>query len=332
MALTFNVTIGKDRRLVRIGKYPEISLSEARRRAHEIIANKDVSRITFDAARDLFFSSHLDTLKASTAHEQKNLMRRFPFSKALASITAQDVQRVLDDMPRGSARSCFNVIRTFFNWAVANEHITTNPLKRSPYKAKSRDRLLTDDEISLIWGESYNHNGFGVLIRSLLLSGQRLNQIARLDKTWMTAPDTLQFPAYIMKSNTDHIIPLTPCLEKELHHHQPIKSLSTPMNTFRQALPQIPHWTLHDFRRYFSSMCAKLKIPIDITEAILNHTTGSRTAIQRVYDRFDRLAPMRSALETYQEHVLKLVERTQEVPLGTIAKSRAAPLFSVLGS
>lgn len=52
---------------------------------------------------------------------------------------------------------------------------------------------------------------------------------------------------------------------------------------------------------------AKLKVPIDVTEAILAHTTGSRTQIQRVYDRFNRLEPMREALEAYEHHLFATV-------------------------
>jgi hypothetical protein len=52
---------------------------------------------------------------------------------------------------------------------------------------------------------------------------------------------------------------------------------------------------------------AKLKVPIDVTEAILAHKTGSRTPIQRVYDHFNRLDPMREALKMYEHHMFSTV-------------------------
>ena len=73
----------------------------------------------------------------------------------------------------------------------------------------------------------------------------------------------------------------------------------------------MPHWTLHDIRRYFSSTMAKLKVPIDVTEAILAHKTGSRSPIQRVYDHFNRLEPMREALKTYEYHLFAIVLKEQ---------------------
>ena len=61
--------------------------------------------------------------------------------------------------------------------------------------------------------------------------------------------------------------------------------------------------SFHDFRRYLSTTMAKLRVPIDVTEAILNHVSGSRSPIQRVYDRYDRLPEMREALQLYEKHL-----------------------------
>ena len=260
--------------------------------------------ISFEKARDEFFVNHIDKLKPTTAHEQKNLMRRFPFSKALAAVTLEDVNRVLKPMPRGSARSCFNVLRTFFNWCVANDYLEKTPLKKSPYRAAHRERLLTDGEVRSIWQETYKHNSFGAIVRLLLLTGQRLSQITSLQPSWISTPQAIAFPAYIMKGNTQHTIPITPMVEKHLIFFDcPYSNLSDGMRKLRTALPDIPHWTLHDFRRYFSSTCAQLQIPLDITEAILDHRSGSRSQVQRIYDRYDRLPHMRTALERFQEHL-----------------------------
>jgi hypothetical protein len=68
---------------------------------------------------------------------------------------------------------------------------------------------------------------------------------------------------------------------------------------------------LHDFRRYFSSTMAKIGTPLDITGALLAHTTGSRNAIQRTYDRYNRLEPMRSALERYENYLMQAIEQTR---------------------
>lgn len=303
---TFNVMIGQERRLLKIGNYPEMGLAEARKTAHDLMDANNPSSIAFPTARDLFFTKHLDTLKATTAHEQKNLMRRFPFTKPVSAITLNDIQRVLEDMPRGSARSCFNIIRTFLNWCVENDYLEKSPLKKSPYKPSSRDRLLSDQEVQQIWTESRNHAVFGVIIRLALLTGQRIGQISEFQPHWVEA-DLIVFPATIMKSNQDHALPLTDAIRNELENHRPLISLSRPMEKFRDAL-EVEHFTLHDFRRYFSSTMAKLKVPIDVTEAILDHRSGSRSQIQRIYDRHDRLPEIRDALTLYHQHLSRFCE------------------------
>ena len=67
------------------------------------------------------------------------------------------------------------------------------------------------------------------------------------------------------------------------------------------------NFVVHDFRRYLSTTMAKLRVPIDVTEAILNHVSGSRSPIQRVYDRYDRLPEMREALLLYERHLASII-------------------------
>ena len=140
-----------------------------------------------------------------------------------------------------------------------------------------------------------------------------------------------------MKGNIEHTIPLTTSTKMELSrlsdgkvNYFPKLNISHSMKVFREALnaratrvsggscdektssrinrdvTSIPHFTLHDFRRYLSSTMSKLKIPIDITEAILAHRTGSRSQIQRTYDRDTRLPQMHEAFEKYHAHLVEI--------------------------
>ena len=46
----------------------------------------------------------------------------------------------------------------------------------------------------------------------------------------------------------------------------------------------LAHWTLHDLRRTFSSGWARLRIPTEVTEKALNHTSGSFGGVAGVYN------------------------------------------------
>jgi hypothetical protein len=52
---------------------------------------------------------------------------------------------------------------------------------------------------------------------------------------------------------------------------------------------------------------AKLRVPIDVTEALLNHVSGSRDQVQRTYDLYDRFPEKREALERYEKHLAGIV-------------------------
>jgi hypothetical protein len=73
------------------------------------------------------------------------------------------------------------------------------------------------------------------------------------------------------------------------------------------ALCGVEDFVVHDFRRYLSTAMARLRVPIDVTEAILNHVSGSQSPIQRVYDRYDCLPEMRNALELYEKHLAAII-------------------------
>lgn len=93
-------------------------------------------------------------------------------------------------------------------------------------------------------------------------------------------------------------------------------AVDTPYSTWSDrkealdALCGVENFVVHDFRRYLSTTLAKLRMPIDVTEAILNHMSGSRSPIQRVYDRHNRSPEMREALELYTKHLAAIVGMT----------------------
>jgi hypothetical protein len=52
----------------------------------------------------------------------------------------------------------------------------------------------------------------------------------------------------------------------------------------------------------------KLKTPLEVTESILGHTSGSRGGIVGVYQRYDYAAEKRAALEAWGAQVMALIK------------------------
>ena len=74
------------------------------------------------------------------------------------------------------------------------------------------------------------------------------------------------------------------------------------------ALPLVP-WTIHDLRRTVATGLQRLGVRLEVTEAVLNHISGSRGGIAGVYQRHDWAPERRAALDAWAAHVLAIVEQ-----------------------
>ena len=72
--------------------------------------------------------------------------------------------------------------------------------------------------------------------------------------------------------------------------------------------PDMPDWRLHDLRRTFATGLQNLGIPLEVTEKILNHTSGSFAGIVRVYQTHAYAAEKRTALDAWGNFVATLVD------------------------
>jgi integrase len=66
-------------------------------------------------------------------------------------------------------------------------------------------------------------------------------------------------------------------------------------------------WTLHDLRRTLATGLQRLGVRLEVTEAVLNHISGSRAGIVGVYQRHDWATEKRNALNSWAAHVLTAV-------------------------
>lgn len=311
---------------------PYYTLKHAKDEARRRIALKYLPPATIPAQQlvRMYLDARRLDLRWTSYGRMERLLTTYLPDLPVGAITTAHIHTALHPLAPSHRNLAFSFFKTFLNWCVEQGHLGKNPLAgvKLPHKRKPRTRLLTDEEVRWIWEESYHHDLFGAIVRSLILSGQRRTQITHFDPSWIRG-DTIVFPAAVMKTNEEHTIPLT----RQLLAHLPtcvlpFKSHSTGMMKFRAALntraalkasarngahPFVPgasiaHFTLHDFRRYFASTMAKLGVPIDITEALLSHKTGSRSPIQRTYDVYSRIEPMRKALTMYEQHLSKFCE------------------------
>jgi hypothetical protein len=71
--------------------------------------------------------------------------------------------------------------------------------------------------------------------------------------------------------------------------------------------PRTP-WNVHDLRRTVATGLQRLGVRLEVTEAVLNHISGSRGGIAGVYQRHDWAAEKRAALDAWAAHVAAIVK------------------------
>jgi integrase len=356
---------GRPRRLT-IGRYPALSLAEARAMAQQALASsargQDPLAVKLEASpRDpLLFTNLLDEFvethckrhnKPSTAHETERILRSdfFPGwrAKRVDSIRKGDVLRVLDRLVSegtpSAANHAFAAVRKYFNWCVQRGYIDVSPCLgvQSPAKHKSRDRVLSDDELALAWrhapGCSYP---FEQIVRLLILTAQRRGEVALMQWSHVDLRDGLwSIPAEMTKSNRPHTVPLVkeavdilaklPRLDEALVF--PSKKMpGQAWDGFTKAKWRLDahvgfrDWTLHDLRRTVATGMARLGVAPHVVERILNHTSGSLGGVAGVYNRFGYLPEMRAALELWARHVVSLTSAERAVVLMPAASKTAS--------
>jgi integrase len=79
----------------------------------------------------------------------------------------------------------------------------------------------------------------------------------------------------------------------------------------------LPHWTLHDLRRTFSTGLGDLGIPPHVVEAILNHISSLKSGVAGTYNKALYLRERTAALELWAAHVMANVadEPAKIVPI-----------------
>ncbi len=295
---TFMV-VRSDGTRVKLGRYPATKLRDARRNAVLALMASPETESRCDAADAVAEYLRKRQLRPKTKVEYERLLTRLNFKGPLKAITGHSILDGIASYTGSEARHQFFAASAFFSWCVEMRYLAKNPLDdvRCPYSQTSRDRTLSDDELRAIW-KALPDTVYGRLVKILILTGQRRNQIAHLRKAWLQ-DGLLTFPAQIMKGKDQHTIPATPhvvALVSDISFSGWSKSKSR-----LDIASGITDWTLHDLRRTFSTIHARIGTPPYVTEAILDHRTGTLSPVAKIYNRHTYLPEMRTALLNYQQ-------------------------------
>ena len=314
-------------RFITIGRFPLLSLSQARTEAKRLLAEITLGRhrpqsLSYAGAVQLYLEDRARGRRPRTVRDYARLLGRLSFGQ-IATIDHAAVVRALKTI---TAPSEYNHVlvaaRIFFNWCLKRQYIAYNPtIGLATHATPSRPRLLTDEEVRLIWKATDEETDFNAIVRLLILTGQRRTEISSL-KCEYIKDDICTLPATLTKNKREHSFPLSE-LSLSIVSKKNSGLLFTargtqsrPFNGFskakvaldRRLVGTVAPWTLHDLRRYFASTMARLGVKQEVTERLLNHRSGIISGIAAVYTLHDFLLEMRAAVDSYQRHIEKIIK------------------------
>jgi len=195
---------------------------------------------------------------------------------------------------------------------------------RSPSKHVSRDRVLTEEELRAVWKAAADMGyPYGNLVQLLILTAQRRDEVANLRWTELDLEGCLwELPAERNKSKRSHVVPLGPLtceiIDRLPKVHAtlvfPARGTDNPISGFSKwkreldARSRVTGWRIHDLRRTTATGLARLKVPAQAIERLLNHSSGILGGVAGVYNRFDYLPEVRGALELWERHIGALAQ------------------------
>jgi integrase len=180
------------------------------------------------------------------------------------------------------------------------------------------------------------HRGpFGPFVQVLILTGQRRTEVAQMTWSEIDLEKRLWvIPGNRAKNGEPHFVPLSDAAMTIIEAMPRIKSkgyvftthgehaisgfsrmkqridklMAEAANKQRGEAVTIPDWGLHDLRRTVAAGMQRLGVKMEVTEKVLNHTSGSFGGIVGVYQVHDYADEKRTALQTWGRFVTDVVE------------------------
>ena len=295
---------------------------------------------TFGEAAEAYIAAKMGSWKPGSAIQIKHHLRKLskPLHHfALSEINRRRVADVLAQIQANSGPIARNRTRTsisaMFTWLDMEGRLPeglANPASGTARaeEAPSRERVLTRSELAEVWA-ALPDDHVGDVLRLLILTGQRRNEIAKLRWSEIDFDKALiVLPPARTKNKRTHELPLVPQALAILQRRavqgngartndgrvfEPIGwgarkiKLDAAILAKRRGLEPkakpMPHWIIHDLRRTAATGMADLGVLPHIIEAILNHVSGHKGGVAGIYNRARYEEPMREALAKWGAHV-----------------------------
>lgn len=303
---------------VTLGKFPDLTIDQARRKALATLAElteginpNDTKRtqkaqaVTLGEALQAYHDARPGLKKTTRDDMTKAFKSTFPdwLERPLTAITRDMVEarhREYGKRSQARANLAGRYLRAVFNFAIARYHdsegvpiVRDNPvdvLKRAWFRVERRRTYLKPHELKPWWDavESAVNDCVGDYFKVLLLTGLRREE--GLNLTWTD----IDFKAKTLtvhdpKNRQDHSLPLSDYLQ-DLFKSRKRRACDDfvfathrgRLSNMRYAIDAVSRasvaFTPHDLRRTFATIADSLDIPGYALKALLNHKSQDVTS------------------------------------------------------
>lgn len=334
-------------RNVTLGRYDShrFGLAAARRKARvmlsDIEAGKQIPKASAPIQSAPTIRSLMPAYLSSKAH-----LRSYPEIQRIADIhiLPEIGDRVADAVTRGEVtafidgieaktmgRAVHAQLSAFYSWAMKRlDTLPANPCRDAgrPAKPRSRDRILTDEELAALWRVAGREAApWGPGYKLLILTAKRREEVFQADwSEFDLDAGEWRLPPERVKNGVAEIVPLSsPAIEvlkalprsgsKVFPTRNKARRDETGPSGFgraitrmraavdleleREGLARGAQWRVHDIRRTVATGLQRLGVRLEVTEAVLNHVAGSRAGVAGVYQRHDWKNEKRAALDAW---------------------------------
>jgi integrase len=336
---------GQFQRRATIGKVGVLSLDEARKAARKALVGIDEGsdplaaraksradgKLIFETVAREYLDVRVKDMKPGSLDQcQRHLLKYFKplhrlaigkIDRATIAVELRAIAKKNGPVQADRARSTLSAM---FGWCVGEGFLEANPVvgTNKQSNAKSRERVLTDDELMAVW-TSAPDSDFGRIVKLLMLTGQRRDEIAALRRAEIQ-DGGIALPAARTKNSRAHDVPLSPQALAVLDD-QPervgrqyvfgdgeggFSGFSSAKERLDEA-SGVADWTLHDLRRTMATRMADLGVQPHVIESILNHVSGHKAGVAGIYNRSTYASEKRAALDLWGTHIQTLLAKAE---------------------
>jgi integrase len=305
----------------------------ARTRARELLGvvaggndpfTQPLATETFSAVIERYLARKKASLKPRSYSEVERYLRKHcaPLHRLpLGQIDRRTIAVLLGQIETASGPVCRNRARSalsdLFSWCITEGLLDANPVVGTAKANEngSRERVLTPDELRALL-RALGDGRFADLVRLLLLTGQRRNEIGKLQWSEVDlARRMIVLPPERTKNKRRHELPLSrqalAIIERQPRRNSSPFLFSDKRGfndwdrakaSLDQRLP-IAEWHVHDLRRTCATMLGELGVLPHVIEQALNHVSGAKAGVAGTYNRSKMIDAVREGLQKLADHI-----------------------------